>query len=90
MLWRTSDGRSEKNGVCAPRKDRFHHHHPACLHLQFLRPFVSDSTFLFQARVVPETDAGLVEYFLDTEAQEIEFEIARLRPRSVIFRLLIL
>ncbi|XP_031501873.1 uncharacterized protein LOC116265426 isoform X1 [Nymphaea colorata] len=34
-----------------------------------------------QARVVPETDAGLVEYFLDTEAQEIEFEIARLRPR---------
>ncbi|XP_072954431.1 uncharacterized protein [Typha angustifolia] len=34
-----------------------------------------------QARVVPETEEGLVEYFLDTEAREIEIEIARLRPR---------
>jgi hypothetical protein len=34
-----------------------------------------------QARVVPETDAGLVEYFLDTDAREIEIEIGRLRPR---------
>ncbi|WOG88432.1 hypothetical protein DCAR_0207667 [Daucus carota subsp. sativus] len=33
------------------------------------------------ARVVPDTPAGLIEYFLDTEAQELEFEIARLRPR---------
>lgn len=32
-------------------------------------------------RVVPDTPAGLIEYFLDTEAQELEFEIARLRPR---------
>ncbi|KAF3322408.1 hypothetical protein FCM35_KLT13549 [Carex littledalei] len=34
-----------------------------------------------EARVVPETIEGLVEYFLDTEAREIEVEIARLRPR---------
>ncbi|KAJ3679811.1 hypothetical protein LUZ60_016089 [Juncus effusus] len=34
-----------------------------------------------EARVVPETNEGLVEYFLDTEAREIEIEIARLRPR---------
>ncbi|PIA50086.1 hypothetical protein AQUCO_01300665v1 [Aquilegia coerulea] len=34
-----------------------------------------------QARVVPDDPAGLTEYFLDTEAREIEFEIARLRPR---------
>lgn len=34
-----------------------------------------------QARVVPETNDGLLEYFLDTEAREIEFEISRLRPR---------
>jgi hypothetical protein len=33
--------------------------------------------------VVPETIEGLVEYFLDTEAREIEVEIARLRARSV-------
>lgn len=36
---------------------------------------------LREARVVPETEAGLVEYFLDTEARELEYEIARLRPR---------
>uniref|UniRef100_A0A1D1Y671 Malate dehydrogenase n=1 Tax=Anthurium amnicola TaxID=1678845 RepID=A0A1D1Y671_9ARAE len=36
---------------------------------------------LRQSRVVPETVAGLVEYFLDTEARELEFEISRLRPR---------
>lgn len=34
-----------------------------------------------QSRVVPDTMAGLVEYFLDSEAREIEVEIARLRPR---------
>jgi hypothetical protein len=28
--------------------------------------------------VVPETDAGLVENFLDTDAREIEIEIGRL------------
>lgn len=36
---------------------------------------------LRQSRAVPDTPAELIEYFLDTEAQEIEFEIARLRPR---------
>ncbi|KAF6152621.1 hypothetical protein GIB67_013068 [Kingdonia uniflora] len=33
------------------------------------------------ARVVPDSPSELLEYFLDTEAREIEFEIARLRPR---------
>ncbi|KAJ8650056.1 hypothetical protein MRB53_003079 [Persea americana] len=36
---------------------------------------------LRQSRVVPDTCAGLIEYFLDTEAQELEYEISRLRPR---------
>ncbi|GKU95482.1 hypothetical protein SLEP1_g8839 [Rubroshorea leprosula] len=36
---------------------------------------------LRQSRVIPDTPEELVEYFLNTEAQEIEFEIARLRPR---------
>lgn len=36
---------------------------------------------LRQARVVPDTPGELIEYFLDTEAQEMEFEIAKLRPR---------
>lgn len=36
---------------------------------------------LRQSRVAPDTPKDLVEYFLNTEAQEIEFEIARLRPR---------
>lgn len=36
---------------------------------------------LREARVQPETNEGLVEYLLDTEARDIEFEIARLRPR---------
>ncbi|KAF7828381.1 uncharacterized protein G2W53_019545 [Senna tora] len=36
---------------------------------------------LRQSRDVPDTAEELVEYFLDTEAQEIEFEIARMRPR---------
>jgi hypothetical protein len=31
--------------------------------------------------VIPDTDAGLVEFFLDTDAREIEIEIGRLRPR---------
>ncbi|KAL6885551.1 hypothetical protein ACP4OV_010330 [Aristida adscensionis] len=33
------------------------------------------------ARVIPDTDDGLVEFFLDTDAREIEVEIGRLRPR---------
>ncbi|XP_027360371.1 uncharacterized protein LOC113868727 isoform X2 [Abrus precatorius] len=36
---------------------------------------------LRQSRDVPDTPQDLIEYFLDTEAQEIEFEIARMRPR---------
>ncbi|KAJ6712307.1 DIMETHYLALLYL ADENOSINE TRNA METHYLTHIOTRANSFERASE [Salix purpurea] len=36
---------------------------------------------LRQSRVIPDTPEKLIEYFLDTEAQEIEFEIARLKPR---------
>ncbi|XP_010533757.1 PREDICTED: uncharacterized protein LOC104809449 [Tarenaya hassleriana] len=36
---------------------------------------------LRKSRVIPDTAAELIEYFLDTEAQEIEFEIARLRQR---------
>ncbi|WZZ13308.1 hypothetical protein YC2023_106397 [Brassica napus] len=36
---------------------------------------------LRESRVVPDTSAELIEFFLDTEAQEIEFEIARLRGR---------
>ncbi|KAI7994389.1 hypothetical protein LOK49_LG11G02441 [Camellia lanceoleosa] len=36
---------------------------------------------LRQSRVAPDTPTELIEYFLDTEAQEIEFEISRLRPR---------
>ncbi|KAL0312807.1 UNVERIFIED_CONTAM: hypothetical protein Sradi_5680000 [Sesamum radiatum] len=38
---------------------------------------------LRESRVIPDTIEELVEYFLDTEAQEIEFEIARLRPRTL-------
>ncbi|TVU06819.1 hypothetical protein EJB05_46854 [Eragrostis curvula] len=34
-----------------------------------------------EARVIPDTDDGLVEFFLDTDAREIEVEIGRLRPR---------
>ncbi|MCO5573588.1 hypothetical protein L7F22_027360 [Adiantum nelumboides] len=34
-----------------------------------------------EARAVPETKTELVNFLLDTEAQEIEFEIARCRPR---------
>ncbi|EXB54440.1 hypothetical protein L484_018998 [Morus notabilis] len=36
---------------------------------------------LRQSRIPPDTPAELIEYFLDTEAQEMEFEIARLRRR---------
>ncbi|XP_022156442.1 uncharacterized protein LOC111023335 [Momordica charantia] len=36
---------------------------------------------LRESREIPDNLADLVEYFLDTEAQDIEFEIARLRPR---------
>ncbi|KAF8687737.1 hypothetical protein HU200_042667 [Digitaria exilis] len=34
-----------------------------------------------EARVIPDTDDGLVEFFLDTDAREMEVEIGRLRPR---------
>ncbi|KAL4362712.1 hypothetical protein GQ457_04G037930 [Hibiscus cannabinus] len=36
---------------------------------------------LRESREIPDTPDELIEYFLDTEAQEIEFEIARLRHR---------
>jgi hypothetical protein len=36
---------------------------------------------LRQSRDVPDTPQDIIEYFLDTEAQEIEFEIARMRSR---------
>ncbi|PKI59518.1 hypothetical protein CRG98_020046 [Punica granatum] len=36
---------------------------------------------LRESRVEPDTPAELIEYFLDTEAQEIEYEIARMRLR---------
>eukprot|EP00262_Sarcandra_glabra_P005155 TRINITY_DN1647_c0_g1_i1.p2 TRINITY_DN1647_c0_g1~~TRINITY_DN1647_c0_g1_i1.p2 ORF type:complete len:131 (+),score=9.17 TRINITY_DN1647_c0_g1_i1:159-551(+) len=38
---------------------------------------------LRQARIVPDTSEGLLEFFLDTEARELEYEMARLRPRAV-------
>lgn len=38
----------------------------------------------FKSRVAPDTPEGLIEYFLDTEAREIEYEISRLRPRLVL------
>lgn len=34
-----------------------------------------------QSRVVPDSPQELIEYLLDTEAQDIEFEISRTRPR---------
>ncbi|ONK55853.1 uncharacterized protein A4U43_C10F1640 [Asparagus officinalis] len=34
-----------------------------------------------EARVAPDTIEGLLEYFLDTDARELEFEISRLRQR---------
>ncbi|KAK9103233.1 hypothetical protein Sjap_020487 [Stephania japonica] len=36
---------------------------------------------LRESRATPDGPEELIEYFLDTEAQELEFEIARLRPR---------
>lgn len=36
---------------------------------------------LRESRVVPDTIPALIEFFLDTEAREMEFEIARLRTR---------
>mmetsp|Transcript_4536 Transcript_4536/g.28816 ORF Transcript_4536/g.28816 Transcript_4536/m.28816 type:complete len:253 (-) Transcript_4536:273-1031(-) len=33
-----------------------------------------------EARVVPTSPIDLIEYFLDTESQEMEYEIARCRP----------
>jgi hypothetical protein len=34
-----------------------------------------------EARIVPVTNAGLVEFFLETDRRELEYEIARCRPR---------
>lgn len=36
---------------------------------------------VLQNRPVPESHADLVEFFLSTEGQEMNFEIARYRPR---------
>ncbi|CAA6666821.1 unnamed protein product [Spirodela intermedia] len=36
---------------------------------------------LRESRAVPDTIPELIEFFLDTEARELEYEIARLRPR---------
>jgi pyrroloquinoline quinone (PQQ) biosynthesis protein C len=36
---------------------------------------------VLQNRPVPESHADLVEFFLSTESQEMNFEIARYRPR---------
>ena len=49
-------------------------------HLQFLRGGLWGWT-CEQARIVPDTHAGLAEFFLTTEGQEMEFEVARCRPR---------
>ncbi|GAU20723.1 hypothetical protein TSUD_231370 [Trifolium subterraneum] len=53
--------------------------------LEFKRRMEKDSdareAFERQSRDVPDTPQDLIEYLLDTEAQEIEFEIARMRPR---------
>ncbi|XVF10775.1 hypothetical protein REPUB_Repub07fG0212100 [Reevesia pubescens] len=48
---------------------------------QHLREEKDRRRALRQSREIPDTPAELIEYFLDTEAQEIEFEIARLRQR---------
>ncbi|KAK9143297.1 hypothetical protein Syun_012697 [Stephania yunnanensis] len=37
---------------------------------------------LRESRATPDGPEELIEYFLDTEAQELQFEIARLRPRT--------
>lgn len=34
-----------------------------------------------EARKIPEDDHDLVDYFLDTEAMEMDYEVARCRPR---------
>jgi hypothetical protein len=36
---------------------------------------------LLQARTIPADDHDLVDYLLDTEAMEMDFEVARCRPR---------
>ncbi|XWS38512.1 hypothetical protein CRYUN_Cryun19dG0137600 [Craigia yunnanensis] len=48
---------------------------------QHLREEKERRRALRQSREIPDTPAELIEYFLDTEAQEIEFEVARLRQR---------
>ncbi|XVF13308.1 hypothetical protein REPUB_Repub08aG0197500 [Reevesia pubescens] len=51
---------------------------------QHLREEEERRRALRESREIPDTPAELIEYFLDTEAQEIEFEIARLRQRLVV------
>ncbi|MBA0740884.1 hypothetical protein Gogos_014068 [Gossypium gossypioides] len=48
---------------------------------QHLREEKERRQALRQSRELPDTAEETIEYFLDTEAQEIEFEIARLRHR---------
>ncbi|XP_040937452.1 uncharacterized protein, partial [Gossypium hirsutum] len=48
---------------------------------QHLREEKERRRALRQSRELPDTAEETIEYFLDTEAQEIEFEIARLRHR---------
>ncbi|OMO80893.1 hypothetical protein COLO4_23895, partial [Corchorus olitorius] len=48
---------------------------------QHLREEKERRRALRESREIPDTPAELIEYFLDTEAQEIEFEIARMRQR---------
>lgn len=39
-----------------------------------------DAACALQARKLPETQAEIVEFFLETESDEMEFEVARCRP----------
>ena len=39
-----------------------------------------NSGFLSQARSVPRTQSELVDYFLETESGEMQYEMARMRP----------
>ncbi|KAE8699874.1 21 kDa protein [Hibiscus syriacus] len=48
---------------------------------QHLRQEKDRRRALRESREIPDTPEEMIEYFLDTEAQEIEFEIARLRHR---------
>ncbi|GAB2217176.1 hypothetical protein Drorol1_Dr00000344 [Drosera rotundifolia] len=46
-----------------------------------LREEIERRKTIRDARVPPNTVGEMVEYFLDTEAQEFEIEVARMRPR---------